>query len=218
MSRLCTVSAIAHREPMRRTMTAHYRQRCLGECDRRETAQSRMTSGLACEAIGRFGSKSTVGNQATEEIARNQPSDPPFSSWRAHAALSLYEGDRSMENDQIPEEPKPARRPPWNKGKLIGAKPPLRPSHVWSIRTKPQMADDRELLVSGAKAIAAANRDFGDRRWWPNAVGHPVYSNWEASSSAAAQPCGNTFGAGGCDSGDRFGRGRARPTRPARTR
>src|SRR3954471_12936977 len=28
----------------------------------------------------------------------------------------------------------------WNKGKLIGAKPPLRPSHVWSIRTKLQMA------------------------------------------------------------------------------
>jgi len=25
--------------------------------------------------------------------------------------------------------------PPWNKGKLIGAKPPLRPKHVWSIRT-----------------------------------------------------------------------------------
>jgi integrase len=35
---------------------------------------------------------------------------------------------------------KPARLPPWNKGKLIGAKPPLRPSHVWSIRTKMQMA------------------------------------------------------------------------------
>src|SRR6202007_1023895 len=27
-------------------------------------------------------------------------------------------------------------RTPWNKGKLIGAKPPLRPKHVWSIRTK----------------------------------------------------------------------------------
>src|SRR5580704_12951146 len=27
-------------------------------------------------------------------------------------------------------------RVPWNKGKLIGAKPPLRPKHVWSIRTK----------------------------------------------------------------------------------
>lgn len=34
---------------------------------------------------------------------------------------------------------KPTRRPPWNKGKLVGAKPPLRPSHVWSIRTKLQM-------------------------------------------------------------------------------
>ena len=33
------------------------------------------------------------------------------------------------------------RRTPWNKGKLIGAKPPLRPKHVWSIRTR--------LLVEG---------------------------------------------------------------------
>jgi integrase len=30
------------------------------------------------------------------------------------------------------------RREPWNKGKLIGAKPPLRPKHVWSIRSKLQ--------------------------------------------------------------------------------
>ena len=30
-------------------------------------------------------------------------------------------------------------REPWNKGKLIGAKPPLRPKHVWSIRTKLQI-------------------------------------------------------------------------------
>src|ERR1017187_9146953 len=27
------------------------------------------------------------------------------------------------------------KRVPWNKGKLTGAKPPLRPKHVWSIRT-----------------------------------------------------------------------------------
>ena len=33
----------------------------------------------------------------------------------------------------------PPRRQPWNKGKLIGAKPPLRASHVWSIRTKLQL-------------------------------------------------------------------------------
>ena len=31
-------------------------------------------------------------------------------------------------------------RPSWNKGKLIGAKPPpLRPKHVWAIRTKLQI-------------------------------------------------------------------------------
>ena len=31
------------------------------------------------------------------------------------------------------------KRIPWNKGKLVGAKPPLRPKHVWSIRTKLQV-------------------------------------------------------------------------------
>jgi integrase len=30
-------------------------------------------------------------------------------------------------------------RPAWNKGKLTGPKPPLRPGHVWSIRTKLQL-------------------------------------------------------------------------------
>ncbi|MFZ1988302.1 MAG: tyrosine-type recombinase/integrase, partial [Alphaproteobacteria bacterium] len=44
-----------------------------------------------------------------------------------------------MENEQVSAAEKTARRLPWNKGKLIGAKPPLRPSHVWSIRTKLQI-------------------------------------------------------------------------------
>ena len=35
-------------------------------------------------------------------------------------------------------DPRPNRQP-WNKGKLIGAKPPLRPKHVWTIRTKLQV-------------------------------------------------------------------------------
>ena len=39
--------------------------------------------------------------------------------------------------------PKSSRREPWNKGKLVGAKPPLRPKHVWSIRTKLQIAGRR---------------------------------------------------------------------------
>jgi integrase len=44
-----------------------------------------------------------------------------------------------MEDHQSPVADKPAPRRPRNKGKLVGAKPPLRPSHVWSIRTKLQM-------------------------------------------------------------------------------
>ena len=32
------------------------------------------------------------------------------------------------------------RKEPWNKGKLIGQKPPLQPKHVWAIRTRLQLA------------------------------------------------------------------------------
>src|SRR5262249_24235942 len=38
-------------------------------------------------------------------------------------------------------------RTPWNKGKLIGAKPPQRPKHVWSIRTR--------LMIEGRAADLA---------------------------------------------------------------
>jgi len=41
-----------------------------------------------------------------------------------------------IQDNAIPIAPK---RTPWNKGKLIGAKPPLRPKYVWSIRTKLQV-------------------------------------------------------------------------------
>ena len=41
--------------------------------------------------------------------------------------------------DLVNTIPTKAKRTPWNKGKLTGAKPPLRPKHVWSIRTKLQV-------------------------------------------------------------------------------
>ena len=53
-------------------------------------------------------------------------------------------------NDNDPNSPtKLPRRPPWNKGKLNGAKPPLRAKHVWSIRTR--------LQVEGRKRDLAFN-------------------------------------------------------------
>lgn len=38
-------------------------------------------------------------------------------------------------------------RVPWNKGKLVDTKPPLRPSHVWSIRTKLQIEGKKRDLA-----------------------------------------------------------------------
>jgi len=47
----------------------------------------------------------------------------------------------------------PPQRTIWNKGKLIGAKPPLRPKHVWSIRTKLQIEGRRRDLAMFNLAI-----------------------------------------------------------------
>ena len=52
-----------------------------------------------------------------------------------------------MESDHLSGIQQPVRRAPWNKGKLVGAKPPLRPSHVWSIRTKLQFEGNKRDLA-----------------------------------------------------------------------
>ena len=43
-----------------------------------------------------------------------------------------------MNESNPPSSPRP-RRPAWNKGKMPGPKPPLRPGHVWAIRAKLQL-------------------------------------------------------------------------------
>jgi integrase len=53
-----------------------------------------------------------------------------------------------------------SQRIPWNKGKLTGAKPPLRPKHVWSIRTKLQMADRKRDLALFNLAIDSKLRGY----------------------------------------------------------
>ena len=50
-----------------------------------------------------------------------------------HQLRSVFMFDYENANPTTP------KRKPWNKGKLTGAKPPLRPKHVWSIRTKLQV-------------------------------------------------------------------------------
>jgi integrase len=39
----------------------------------------------------------------------------------------------------VHSEPDSQVTQPWNKGKLTGAKPPLRPKHVWAVRTRLQL-------------------------------------------------------------------------------
>ncbi len=50
----------------------------------------------------------------------------------------------------------PALRParaPWNKGRIVGQKLPLLPKHVWSIRVRLEMADNRRDLALFNMAI-----------------------------------------------------------------
>ena len=61
--------------------------------------------------------------------------------------------------DQVNATPAVHRRVPWNKGKLTGAKPPLRPKHVWSIRTKLQIEGRARDLAS--HAARKAFKPFG---------------------------------------------------------
>ena len=52
-----------------------------------------------------------------------------------------------MHENEIPETAVP-KRIPWNKGKLIGPRPPLRQKHVWAIRTTLQIERQvRELAL-----------------------------------------------------------------------
>ena len=52
----------------------------------------------------------------------------------------------------------PVRRTPWNKGKLIGARPPLRSKHVWSIRTRLQVEGQVRDLAMFNLAVDSKHR------------------------------------------------------------
>jgi integrase len=66
-----------------------------------------------------------------------------------------------MQN-QVPATPTVAARVPWNKDRLIGAKPPLRPKHVWTIRTKLQVEHRTRDLAMFNLAIDSKLRGCDD--------------------------------------------------------
>ena len=74
-----------------------------------------------------------------------------------------------MEQEHANSLVKPVRVP-WNKGKLVGAKPPLRPSHVWSIWTKLQIKGNKRDLALLLDCQTAEKLRPGGLHWF-NAVG-----------------------------------------------
>ena len=56
------------------------------------------------------------------------------------------DGDSIMSNIQLPVIT--TKRPPWNKGRLVGQKRPLLPKQVWGIRARLELADNlRDLAL-----------------------------------------------------------------------
>jgi hypothetical protein len=72
-----------------------------------------------------------AANHITTADASKLPRNQCVSQERA-ILIGLSKEETDHERKRI----NPPRVQPWNKRKLIGAKPPLRASHVWSIRTK----------------------------------------------------------------------------------
>ena len=66
----------------------------------------------------------------------------------------------------VTSSPSSPRRTPWNKGKLIGAKPPLRIKNVWAIRSTLQLSGRiRDLALFNRKrashpTLTAGYADF----------------------------------------------------------
>jgi len=61
------------------------------------------------------------------------------------------------------------KRTPWNKGKLIGARPPLRPKHVWSIRTRLLLEGGR-IRHSRHHSSAESSSSVGGRLAWRRGI------------------------------------------------
>src|SRR6201984_3616078 len=64
----------------------------------------------------------------TRLLPRSTTPEAMMATSRQQRSLAMKDHDRPS-----------AKRTPWNKGKFTGAKPPLRPKHVWSIRSKLQL-------------------------------------------------------------------------------
>ena len=86
-----------------------------------------MQSGHRTERIGPLTNVSLWPIVPIQHLNRK----PPFAPWK-NIRLRSTTKESVMESTQ--------HREPWNKGKLVGQKPPLKPKDIWAIRIQLQNA------------------------------------------------------------------------------
>ena len=103
----------------------------------------RMLPGYAAGHDGRDGSNRVLRARAPGErttgVHRNLTFPARLGVSRSGILVMPHQLRRMIMETRAQAMSSMPRREPWNKDKLIGQKPPLRPKHVWSIRTRLQM-------------------------------------------------------------------------------
>ena len=84
----------------------------------------------------------------------------------ASRTLENQVSNRCEENEN--PTPVASKRTPWNKGELTGAKPPLPPKHVWSIRTDSQRRQASQPAGAGANQIRTGDQSENREGAWPH--------------------------------------------------
>src|SRR5450759_3409618 len=102
-----------------------------------------------CLAHSHMGHKRTNRRRPKFKFVRCCPKADKISALRRprQAGPPLQPRSATMQDNANSELPAP-KHIPWKKGKLTGAKPPLRQKHVWAIRTKLQIEKRTRDLAS----------------------------------------------------------------------
>jgi hypothetical protein len=135
-----------------------------------------------CENAGALRHFLTSGGAGKEPCQDKSSSEADDLATRWKVSQS---GRLTMNDSNPPSSARPGR-PAWNKGKLPGPKPPLRPGHVWSIRAKLQLerhtrdlamfnlATDNKLRGCDLVAPLVFLNEVTDSGYLPNSRGVPM--------------------------------------------
>jgi hypothetical protein len=152
--------------PMRRTDGAHQHpnstgQKVSGNSGRMRSSEKPLYKNCTPQEYRRLADSagpemSALGHKRTFAVHQPMSALPPITTAKADIALRGACSSRQEEYDHARQwnlTLPTLTRVPWNKGKLIGAKPPLRQKHVWAIRGMLQNERNRRDLAMFNLAI-----------------------------------------------------------------